>query len=211
MTYVVPYLDCPVALQVVRAVLFQWRVPEATHDHRRKQSWTMAEEETPPETETEAEPPKKGGKLVLLGSLAASVALGSVAGLFILGPKLAPTPAHAAAKAAKHDSTDAKKTEVAPIYQMDNLVLNPADSGGTRFLLLSVALEVKDAGTSDMLKGHDAEMRDAILRLFGAKTVDEVAEASSRDALRGEVLAELSKMLPAGSIRRVYFPQFVIQ
>lgn len=171
----------------------------------------MAEEDLPPESETEAEPPKKGGKLVMIGGLAAGVTLGSVAGLFVLGPKFAPTPAHAAAKAVKHDSTDIKKAEAAPIYQMDNLVLNPAGSGGTRFLLLSVALEVKDAGTSDMLKGHDAEMRDAILRLFGSKTVDQVSEASSREELRGEVLAELNKMLPAGSIRRVYFPQFVIQ
>lgn len=173
----------------------------------------MAEEELTPETETEAQPPKKGGKLVMIGGLAAGVALGSVAGLFVLGPKFAPTPAQAAAaaaKAAKKDSS-AKKTETAPIYQMDNLVLNPAGSGGTRFLLLSVALEVKDAGTSDMLKGHDAEMRDAILRLFGAKTVDQVAEASAREELRAEVLTELNKMLPAGTIRRVYFPQFVIQ
>lgn len=174
----------------------------------------MAEEEAPPENETEAAPPKKGGKLVLIGGLAAGVTLGSVAGLFVLGPKLAPAPARAAAaaaaKAAKHDSS-ARKGDASPIYQMDNLVLNPAGSGGTRFLLLSVALEVKDAGTSDMLKGHDAEMRDAILRLFGAKTVDQVSEASARDELRGEVLAELSKMLPAGTIRRVYFPQFVIQ
>ena len=171
----------------------------------------MAEEELPPETETEAQPPKKGGKLVMIGGLAAGVTLGSVAGLFVLGPKFVPTPARAAAKTVKHDSADTKKAEAAPIYQMDNIVLNPAGSGGTRFLLLSVALEVKDAGTSDMLKGHDAEMRDAILRLFGSKTVDQVSEASARDELRGEVLAELTKMLPAGSIRRVYFPQFVIQ
>jgi len=173
----------------------------------------MAEEELTPETETEAQPPKKGGKLVMIGGLVAGVALGAGAGLFVLGPKLAPTPAQAAAakaKEAKKDSS-ANKAEAAPIYQMDNLVLNPAGSGGTRFLLLSVALEVKDAGTQEMLKGHDAEMRDAILRLFGTKTVDQVAEASAREELRGEVMAELSKMLPAGSIRRVYFPQFVIQ
>lgn len=172
----------------------------------------MAEEERVPESGTEAEPRAKRGKLMLIGGLAAGVALGSVAGLFVVGPRLAPTPAHAAGTAAaKHDSSDARKGEAEPIYQMDNLVLNPAGSGGTRFLLLSVALEVKDAATSEMLKGHDAEMRDAILRLFGSKTVEQVSEASAREELRGEVQAELGKMLPAGTIRRVYFPQFVIQ
>ena len=170
----------------------------------------MAEEETTPESETEAPPVKKSGKLLLVGGLAAGVTLGSTMGFLVLGPKLAPSPAHAAAKgAAAKDS--AKKIEPSPIYQMDNLVLNPAGSGGTRFLLLSVALEVKDAATAEELKAHDAEMRDAILRLFGAKTVDQVAEASAREALREEVNASLSKLLPAGAIRRVYFPQFVIQ
>lgn len=169
----------------------------------------MAEEETTPESETEAPPAKKSGKLLLVGGLAAGVTLGSTMGFLVLGPKLAPSPSHAAAKAATKDS--AKKAEPSPIYQMDNLVLNPAGSGGTRFLLLSVALEVKDAATAEELKAHDAEMRDAILRLFGAKTVDQVAEASAREALRGEVNAALSKLLPAGAIRRVYFPQFVIQ
>lgn len=173
----------------------------------------MAEEETTPESETEAPPAKKSGKLLLVGGLAAGVTLGSTMGFLVLGPKLAPSPAHAAAKsAAARDSAErAKRAEPSPIYQMDNLVLNPAGSGGTRFLLLSVALEVKDAATAEELKGHDAEMRDAILRLFGAKTVDQVAEASAREALRSEVNAALSKLLPAGAIRRVYFPQFVIQ
>lgn len=170
----------------------------------------MAEEDNAPETTPDAEPPKKGGKLVLIGGLAAGVALGSGVGLFLLGPKLAPTPAHAVS-AAKRDSAGARKIEVSPIYEMDNLVLNPAGSGGTRFLLLSVALEVKDASTADMLKGHDAEMRDAILRLFGSKSVEAVSESSARDAFRGEVAAQLGKLLPAGSIRRVYFPQFVVQ
>jgi flagellar FliL protein len=173
----------------------------------------MAEEELTPETETDAEPPKKGGKLVMIGGLVAGVTLGSVAGLLVVGPRMAPTPAQAAAakaRAAKKDST-ANKADAAPIYQMDNLVLNPAGSGGTRFLLLSVALEVKDAATQEMLKGHDAEMRDAILRLFGAKTVDQVSESSSREQFRAEVMTELGKLLPPGTIRRVYFPQFVIQ
>lgn len=172
----------------------------------------MAEEETTPESETEAPPVKKSGKLLLVGGLAAGVTLGSTMGFLVLGPKLAPSPAHAAAKSAAKDSAEhAKKIEPSPIYQMDNLVLNPAGSGGTRFLLLSVALEVKDAATAEELKAHDAEMRDAILRLFGAKTVDQVAEASAREALREEVNTALSKLLPAGAIRRVYFPQFVIQ
>ncbi|MGI8507777.1 MAG: flagellar basal body-associated FliL family protein [Gemmatimonadaceae bacterium] len=174
----------------------------------------MAEETAQP---TEAAPPeKKGGiaaMLPLVGGITAGLALGAVLGLVVLGPRLSASPAPASAITEAHDAKkDAgKKGEAASMYQMDNLVLNPAGSGGTRFLLLSVALEVKDAATLDVLKARDAEIRDAILRMFGSKTVEQVSEASTRDQLRIELLATIDKMFAPGTVRKLYFPQFVIQ
>lgn len=176
----------------------------------------MAEETDPP---TEAvDPSKKGGiasMLPMVGGIAAGLALGAGVGLIVLGPRLSASPAPASVvkgdDAKKDKEAEGKKSEAAPIYQMDNLVLNPAGSGGTRFLLLSVALEVKDAGTLELLKSRDAELRDTILRLFGSKTAEQVSEASARDQLRAELLATLEKMFAPGTVRKVYFPQFVIQ
>lgn len=175
----------------------------------------MAEETAPP-TEA-ATPAKKGGilgMLPLVGGITAGLALGAVLGLVALGPRLSASPAPAAAAAEGHEAkkdAEGKKTEAVSIYQMDNLVLNPAASGGTRFLLLSVALEAKDAGTLELLKSRDAEIRDAILRMFGSKTVEQVSEASARDQLRAELLATIDKMFAPGTVRKLYFPQFVIQ
>lgn len=152
--------------------------------------------------------------LPLVGGIAAGLALGAGVGLVVLGPRLSASPAPASTAAESHDTKkegEGKKNEAAPIYQIDNLVLNPAGSGGTRFLLLSVALEVKDAGTLELLKGRDAELRDTILRLFGSKTAEQVSEASARDQLRAELLTTLEKMFASGTVRKVYFPQFVIQ
>lgn len=154
--------------------------------------------------------------LPLVGGITAGLALGAVLGLVVLGPRLSasPAPAATAAAAEGHDAkkdAEGKKGEAASMYQMDNLVLNPAGSGGTRFLLLSVALEAKDAATLDVLKGRDAEIRDAILRMFGSKTVEQVSEASTRDQLRAELLATIDKMFAPGTVRKLYFPQFVIQ
>lgn len=178
----------------------------------------MAEEAAPPTNATE--PPKKAGiagMLPLIGGITAGLALGAGVGLVVLGPRLSASPAPASI-AQEHDANKdkdkeagGKKTDASPIYQMDNLVLNPAGSGGTRFLLLSVALEVKDAGTLELLKSRDAELRDTILRMFGSKTAEQVSEASARDQLRAELLATLEKMFAPGAVRKVYFPQFVIQ
>jgi flagellar protein FliL len=171
-------------------------------------------EETP---ETTAEAPAKKGKMPLIGGIIAGIAIGAGVGMFVLGPKLAPaSPSHgkAAAKAEHADGGEHGehgKPDAASIYQIDNMVLNPSGSNGLRFLLVSVALEVKDEATLNIIKGHDAEMRDMILQLFGAKTAEQLTEAAAREPLRKELIVMFNKMFPAGSVKKVYFPQFVIQ
>lgn len=177
----------------------------------------MAEEQTAPEAPADGADTKKGGKLLMIGGLVGGLVLGAPVGLFVLGPRLAPSPVHAAPatdagrKEGGAKDGEGKKGEATPVYQIDNLVLNPAGSGGTRFLLMSVALEVKDAGAAEILKGRDAELRDAILRLFGTMTVEQISDAWSHDALRAQLVTALNQIVAPGTVRRAYFPQFVIQ
>ena len=99
-----------------------------------------------------------------------------------------------------------------PLYTISDLVLNPAGSGGTRFLMLSVAFDMQDSSGVEALKKRDAEIKDAVLALVGSKTVDQLAEVSAREPLKVEIrdlVSRITKMPKA--IKRVSFPQFVIQ
>ena len=178
----------------------------------------MAEEKTE-EPAPPTEPAPKGGiakMMPLLGGVVGGLALGAILGFTVLGPKLAHKTAAAApadsAKAGAKSGAEAKKGETAPsIYQLDNLVMNPAASGGAHFLLMSVALQVKDAGTLETIKGRDAELRDSILRLCSSKTIDQITASNARDTLSVDLLAVLDKMFGKGTVSKIYFPQFVIQ
>jgi flagellar FliL protein len=99
----------------------------------------------------------------------------------------------------------------APVYTIENLVLNPAESGATRFLLLSIAFELKTQETHDAMKARDAELRDAVLAALGGKTVEQLSDVTARDSLKGELRTVAAKLLRKKAVRRVYFPQFVIQ
>jgi flagellar FliL protein len=99
----------------------------------------------------------------------------------------------------------------ASVYTLDNLVLNPAESGGTRFLLLSITFQVKDAATAEAMKLRDAELRDAVLVTVGNRTVDQLASVGVRDSLKHELQAAAKKLFRKNVVKRVYFPQFVIQ
>ena len=177
----------------------------------------------------DAPPAKRGpGAGVLIGALAGSLALGAAAGLLAIGPMVAKksgyvSVAHAAAgqvsegegegaDGGDHGDAEGEGESASTLHLIDNLVLNPAGSGGSRFLMLAAALEFSDAKAIDEIKARDSEARDVVLRVLGARTVEELAEMSNREALKKELADSLGTLFgKRKAIRRVYFPQFVIQ
>jgi flagellar FliL protein len=179
----------------------------------------MADEEQ--STEDSAAPAKPSMMIAIAGLLGGLV-IGGLGGSFALGPMLAkklaaPRSAEAATTDEKsgdeeHGGKDGGKKAGATVHTMDNLVLNPAGSNGTRFLMAAVAAEVKDEKVKEEMNGRDAELRDAILRILGERTVDQLADMSLREPLKKELVDSLnSRLRSKTAVKRVYFPQFVIQ
>jgi len=151
----------------------------------------------------EAAPPKAGGSRNLIMLVVAGVIAGSGVGLFGVGPLLAKK------KTAPPPKVEEVKSAV--VHALDNLVLNPAGSGGTRFLMVTAAFELKDAGTEQLMKDHEAEVRDRILALLGKKTVEDLTDPAQRDAIKKQVLEVVTPVFPKNTVLKVFFPQFVIQ
>jgi len=165
---------------------------------------TEAIEQVP--TADESAPAASGGaRSVILLALAGIIA-GSAVGLFGVGPVLAKRKAATPATAVQTEEPKAAVT-----HSFENIVLNPAGSGGTRFLMVTAAFELKDAATEQTMKDREPEIRDRILALLGKKTIDELTETAERDAIKKEVMDVVAPMFPKGAILKVFFPQFVIQ
>jgi flagellar FliL protein len=181
----------------------------------------MAEPAAAPETETPAEPAPAaapGRKLTLPIIIAAGLIVGGAAGALVLGPRIA--RARTASKDAKSsakplDSLASGEHAIslpdAPVHLIDNLVLNPAGSGGTRFLLASVGLQTTSAAANDIVTKRDVEARDVVLAVLGAKHVEDLAEITNREKIKIELKNALDSLFGPGVVRRIYFPQFVIQ
>jgi flagellar FliL protein len=155
--------------------------------------------------------------VVILGGLA----VGGGVGAFFAGPAIAArihgTPAAAdSAKAGKSAEGKGGKGEKGAeatrvLHNVDNIVLNPAGSGGTRFLMVNATFELKDAAAGELMKERDAEIRDALLGVLGRNTVEELTDMTHREKLKQDVIAAMGTLFPAGSFKRVYFSQFVVQ
>ena len=170
----------------------------------------------------DAAPSKIKQLLPFVAAMVLGLGAGGASGAFFVGPALAKGIAPegavaAAAKPAEDDGHGEAKGEgegaekAAQVYTLDNLVLNPAESGGTRFLLLSIAFETTDAALVEEMKTRDAELRDAVIVTLGSKTVEQLADMRAREGMKTELQTASLKLFKKKGALRVYFPQFVIQ
>jgi len=155
-------------------------------------------------------------KPVLIGAVAGTVAIGTAVGLMVVGPMVT-----AQSSDASHDSTSVAqaggdhgepKEAIGTVHVIDNMVLNPAMTSGARFLLVATAIEVTEPSLMEELKVRDAEARDVLISVLGARTVEQLSDLAQRDSLRAEIMNAFNTMLAKPkAVRRVYFPQFVVQ
>ncbi len=172
-------------------------------------------------------------KLPMIAMIAVGLAIGGGTGAAFIGPmvakkmgKSAPARTEAAAHDGEagadgsHDAAAAEGDHAAPegdkaaeatVHVLENLVLNPAGSGGSRFLLLTVAIEAGTAAVAADMTTRDAELRDIILTSLGLKTVDQLTDMAVRDSIKTEVQTAIAARFGKKSVKRLYFPQFVVQ
>lgn len=171
----------------------------------------MAEEETPPVEEA----PQKGGMMKTLIIAAVALLAGGGGGMFLVGPLLAPrfVEAGTTEQTAEGAEGEAAAVEGPPsdLFTLRDFIVNPAGTDGTRFLMMSLAIEVVDPKSIKDLEARDAEIRDALILVVGSKTVRELADVTQREALVVDIKRSLDSVVGAGVIRRLFIPQFVIQ
>lgn len=176
------------------------------------------------EGKEEAPAPKKGlppivvkiailfGVLVVL--LGAAVAVVT----FVIAPKLraqAPAAAEttgeaAAAEAAKGEHKGGKH-EHGEILELGDVVVNPAGTGGRRYLKASVSLEVKDAKVAKAVEHRAAPIKDLLVRTLSARTLDELTDPTSKEELREQLVEEVGSLFDEGAILNLYFTEYVVQ
>ncbi|HET7276015.1 MAG TPA: flagellar basal body-associated FliL family protein [Longimicrobiaceae bacterium] len=158
--------------------------------------------------------------LPMILAIIIGLAVGGLGGAFVAGPLLAERvsaggDASAAAPDEHAGAGDAGEhggeSGGPAVHTIDNMVLNPANSGGTRFLMATLAFSVADSSMISEMESRDAEVRDAVLRVLGRKTVLQLADVEGRLLLKQELSAAVDSLIGEHAVEDVYFPQFVIQ
>ena len=92
-----------------------------------------------------------------------------------------------------------------------DLIVNPAGTNGTRFLLTTVGFEVTTPETQKELEAKEVQVRDILNTVLTGKGLDELVDVSQRETLRAEIAEKINALLKNGTLSSVYFSKFIIQ
>lgn len=132
--------------------------------------------------------------------------------LYFLMAKFVAAPTHAATGVPKAED-ESQKTESATqnIFLIKDVIVNPAGTNGTRFLLTTVGIEVSTPEAQQELEKKEVQVRDLLNSILTSKELNELVSIEQRELLRVEISKQVGGLLKSGKLRNVYFSKFIIQ
>ena len=117
----------------------------------------------------------------------------------------------AAAAPVPHEKPAPPTSEiVGPVFALDPFVVNLDEPGTSRYLKITLELEVMPHGEEAINKSKQL-MRDTILSHLSGLHVKDTLGAEAKDRIRTELMAKVSKMIGNDKVRRMFFQDFVVQ
>jgi len=108
-------------------------------------------------------------------------------------------------------SMNAKSPDDIGIYELDELVVNPANTNGKRFLMVEISLEVDDKANFIKLDNNKVRLKQEIMEALSAHTIPELVKVEERDELRQELIDLINSIIEVRSVRNLYFTKYVMQ
>ncbi|MFP4258048.1 MAG: flagellar basal body-associated protein FliL [Desulfovermiculus sp.] len=98
-----------------------------------------------------------------------------------------------------------------PLVELEEFVVNITDREKTRYLKISMTLEVENKKTKSEIDDRLPQVRDAIIFQLSGKTYDQLRDLQGKKQLQAELIASLNEILDKGRIHSIYFTEFVVQ
>jgi flagellar protein FliL len=150
--------------------------------------------------------------LVLLIGVMMMLMLGLGGGLFMMWNQLSALNAQSVADAGEQpDEVVSLEQSLGPIFSLDTFIVNLADKGGTRYLRVTMDLELGNSDLEDELHKRLPQVRDSLLMILPSKRFEDISTVQGKTALRNEMLEALNGYLGQGKITNIYFKEFVVQ
>jgi flagellar FliL protein len=104
-----------------------------------------------------------------------------------------------------------KLSDIGILYPLDTFTVNLKSDQGRRYLKATLSLELNGEELSLELDSKSAVIRDRIIRILSSKTLEEISSKKGKQKVSDQIVETLNSMIVDGSVKSVYFTEFVIQ
>lgn len=179
----------------------------------------MAEDEIKLDEDVEQKSGGIGKKLMKMGLvimiLAAQLCVAYfMVGRLVLSKQIPSTTSEEVLERAASDPASSEENgpkEMGEVYMLQDIVVNPAHTGGMRYLVTSMGLELSDPSLEKEMEKREPQIRDQVITLLSRKGVEELVDVSRREEIREELLTAINAQLVGGKVRKLYFVKYVLQ
>ncbi|MDD5285458.1 MAG: flagellar basal body-associated FliL family protein [Desulfuromonadaceae bacterium] len=100
---------------------------------------------------------------------------------------------------------------VSNVFPLEPFIVNIYDGQELRYLKVKIELEMVGPPVKPEIEAKLAPIRDAVLVLLSAKTLQDIQDVQGKNTLKEEILSAINRHIPPGKIAKVYFTDFVVQ
>ncbi|MCP4633553.1 MAG: flagellar basal body-associated FliL family protein [candidate division Zixibacteria bacterium] len=170
----------------------------------------IAQKQEKEDPSTDSPKKKKGINIIFIIIILELLAIGAAFATvnFVLKPRI---PEWAIPVEAEPEEEVAEPLEPGVIITFSDLVINPAGSQGTRYLSASIGIEVSDEEIKHQVELRSAAVRDALIGILSAETVEQLTSVDEREFLRKKIIRDLNILIAPIEVRNAYFIDYVIQ
>lgn len=97
------------------------------------------------------------------------------------------------------------------MVEFEDVIVNPAGTGGTRFLAVSIGFEISGSKTAELFERKTPMIRDALISILGSKTIEQLSDAKEKEITRYQIKKRVEYLLKTKNLEAVYFTNFVLQ
>lgn len=101
-----------------------------------------------------------------------------------------------------------------PVAVSERTVVNVANTGGQRYLVVKIALirsEAKDSDFAKRVEKYGARLDASANTVLSTKTLEELEKPGIRTLVKAELQSEFNRILGHASVKEVLFPVWVLQ
>lgn len=101
--------------------------------------------------------------------------------------------------------------EYGKFMELKNIVANPANTKGGRYLMVNIGFESDEQAVLDEIESKEIVVRDEILNLLSNQTPAQLSDIDRRDSIKTVLRQNVNRVLREGEVQRLYFTQYVLQ